>query len=130
MRIKNLGGRGSVRSDLKKLDSFTLGTSKNLLIRNFLRNGLERVKFHLFYFWSFLVLAKKIFGPERTDAVQIYVKRVFDEFDDDQSGELSYEGQSICKTKIYLLYLYWYLLFIVNIKIGQSTKVYGKNKIF
>ena len=43
-------------------------------------------------------MAKKIFGPERTDAVQIYVKRVFDEFDDDQSGELSYEGQSICKT--------------------------------
>ena len=52
---------------------------------------------------SFLVLAKKIFGPERTDAVQIYVKRVFDEFDDDQSGELSYEGQSIWKTKIYYI---------------------------
>ena len=51
----------------------------------------------------FLVLAKKIFGPERTDAVQIYVKRVFDEFDDDQSGELSYEGQSIWKTKIYYI---------------------------
>ena len=51
-------------------------------------------------------MAKKIFGPERTDAVQIYVKRVFDEFDDDQSGELSYEGQSICKTKIY------YIIFI------------------
>ena len=35
---------GSVRSDLKKLDSFTLETSKNHLIRNFLRNGRLRVK--------------------------------------------------------------------------------------
>ena len=42
MRIKNL--RGSVRSDLKKLDSFTLKTSKNHLIRNFLRNERVRVK--------------------------------------------------------------------------------------
>ena len=39
MRIKNL--RGSVRSDFKN-DS--LETSKNHLIRNFLRNGLVRVK--------------------------------------------------------------------------------------
>ena len=36
--------RLSVRSDLKKLDSFTLEMSKNLLIRNFLRNGRLRVK--------------------------------------------------------------------------------------
>ena len=36
-------GRGSVRSDLKKLDLFTLETSKNHLIRNFLRNGRVRV---------------------------------------------------------------------------------------
>ena len=43
MRIKNLRG-GSVRSDLKKLDSFTLETSKNHLIRNFLRNERLRVK--------------------------------------------------------------------------------------
>ena len=42
MRIKNL--RGSVRSDDKKIDSFTLETSKNHLIRNFLRNGRLRVK--------------------------------------------------------------------------------------
>ena len=35
---------GSVRSDLKKLDSFTVETSKNHLIRNFLRNGRLRVK--------------------------------------------------------------------------------------
>ena len=42
MCIKNL--RGSVSSDLKKkLDSFTLETSKNHLIRNFLSNGRLRV---------------------------------------------------------------------------------------
>ena len=34
---------GSVRSDLKKLDSFTLEMSKNHLIRSFLRNGRLRV---------------------------------------------------------------------------------------
>ena len=45
MRIKNL--RGSVRSDLTKLDYFTLEMSKNHLIRNFLRNGRLRVKFRL-----------------------------------------------------------------------------------
>ena len=33
-----------MRSDLKKLDSFTLETSKNHLIRSFLRNGRLRVK--------------------------------------------------------------------------------------
>ena len=42
IRIKNLNG-GSVRSDLKKLDSFTLEASKNHLFRNFLRNGRVRV---------------------------------------------------------------------------------------
>ena len=36
MRLKNL--RGSVRSDLKKLDLFTFETLKKHLIRNFLRN--------------------------------------------------------------------------------------------
>ena len=41
MRIKNL--MGSVRSDLIKLDSFTLEMSKNHLIRNFPRNGRLRV---------------------------------------------------------------------------------------
>ena len=41
MHIKNL--RRSVRSDLKKLDSFTLKTSKSHLIRNFLRSGRVRV---------------------------------------------------------------------------------------
>ena len=41
MRIKNL--RGSVRFDLKKLDRFTLDTSKKHLISNFLRNGCVRV---------------------------------------------------------------------------------------
>ena len=33
-----------MRSDLQKLDFFTLETSKNHLIRNFLRNELVRVK--------------------------------------------------------------------------------------
>ena len=42
MRIKNLRGVSEVR--FKKLDSFTLETSKNNLIRNFLRNGRLRVK--------------------------------------------------------------------------------------
>ena len=42
MRIKNLSGVSEVR--LKKIDSFTLETSKNHLIRNFLRNGRLRVK--------------------------------------------------------------------------------------
>ena len=41
MRIENL--RGAVRSDLEKLDSFTLETSKNHLIHNFLRNGRVKV---------------------------------------------------------------------------------------
>ena len=35
-----------MRSDLKKLDSFTLETSKNHLIRNFLRNGRLRFNRH------------------------------------------------------------------------------------
>ena len=44
-----------MRSDLEKLDSFTLETSKNPLSRNFLRNGRLRVKyedcqlFHVFF---------------------------------------------------------------------------------
>ena len=42
MRIKNLMWASEVR--LKKLDSFTLETSKNYLIRNFLCNGRLRVK--------------------------------------------------------------------------------------
>ena len=41
MRIKNQREVSEVR--LKKLDSFTLETSKNLLISNFLRNGRLRV---------------------------------------------------------------------------------------
>ena len=40
---KSDGGM-SVRSDLKKLDSFTFESSKNNLIRGFLRNGRLRVK--------------------------------------------------------------------------------------
>ena len=41
MRNKIL--RGVRRSDLKKLDSFTLEMPKNHLIRSFLRNGRLRV---------------------------------------------------------------------------------------
>ena len=39
--------RGSLRSDLEKLDSFTLETSENHLIRNFLRNRRLKVKTEL-----------------------------------------------------------------------------------
>ena len=42
MRIKNLRGVSEVR--FKKLDFFTLETSKNHLIHNFLRNGRLRVR--------------------------------------------------------------------------------------
>ena len=42
MRIKNLSGVSEVR--FKKIVSFTLETSKNHLIRNFLPNGRVRVK--------------------------------------------------------------------------------------
>ena len=42
MRVKN--PRGSVKSNLKKLVSFILETSKNHLIPNYLRNGRVRVK--------------------------------------------------------------------------------------
>ena len=52
MRIKNFR---SVRSDLKKLDSFTLETSKNPLIRTFLRNGRLRVNWRISY-WLILRL--------------------------------------------------------------------------
>ena len=44
---------GSVRSDLKILDSFTLEKSEHQLIRNFLRNGRVRVNF---LYLSFSVL--------------------------------------------------------------------------
>ena len=44
MRIKNLRGRGQLGPIKKKLDSFTLETTKNYFIRNFLRNGHLRVK--------------------------------------------------------------------------------------
>ena len=46
MRIKNLRGVSKVR--LKKQDSFTLETSKNNLILNFLRNGQVRVNCPVF----------------------------------------------------------------------------------
>ena len=41
---------GSVRSDFKILDSFTLETSKNHLIRNFLRNKGLKVNIVKFVF--------------------------------------------------------------------------------
>ena len=46
MRIKNLRGRGVSEVRFKKLDSFTLATSKNHLIRNSLRNERVRVKLY------------------------------------------------------------------------------------
>ena len=46
MRIKNL--RGGQWDPIKKLDPFTLETSKNNLIHNFLREGRVRVKISRF----------------------------------------------------------------------------------
>ena len=46
MLIKNMQGVSEVR--FKKLDSFTLETSKNHLIRKFLRNGRVRVNYKMF----------------------------------------------------------------------------------
>ena len=43
MRIK-IEGEGVSEVRFKKIDSFTFDTSKNHLIRNFLRNGRVRVK--------------------------------------------------------------------------------------
>ena len=60
MRIKNL--RGSVRSDLKKLDSFSLETSKKHLIRNFLRNGRVRVNLGKFYSYEIKFSTNYCFG--------------------------------------------------------------------
>ena len=47
MRIKNLREVSEVQ--FKKLDSFTLETSKNHLIRKFLRNGRVRFKWNYLY---------------------------------------------------------------------------------
>ena len=63
MGIKNL--RGAVRSDFKKLKSFTLETSKNHLIRNFRRNGHLRVK--ISYFLIFRLLRREFFGIFSSD---------------------------------------------------------------
>ena len=46
MRIKNLRGQWG---PVKKLDFFTMETSKNHLIRNFLRRGRLRVKILNFF---------------------------------------------------------------------------------
>ena len=62
MSNKNLRGVSEVR--LKKLDSFTFGTSKNHLIRIFLRNGRLRLKIYQKYIklilsdhsWDFYVI--------------------------------------------------------------------------
>ena len=49
-----------MKSDLNKLNSFTLETSKNDVIRNFLRNGRVRVKYmDIFVKW---LLGKKLEG--------------------------------------------------------------------
>ena len=46
---------GSVRSDLKKFDSFTLEMSINHFIRNFLRNGRLMVKIQILDFFGISV---------------------------------------------------------------------------
>ena len=61
-----------MRSDLEKLDSFTLETSKNHLICNFLRNGRLRVKYILVN--ENLTLNMKFFG----------VKDIFKNFDSEK----------------------------------------------
>ena len=52
-----------MRSDLKKLDSFTLETSKNHLIRNFLRDGRVRVNVTV-SFEKFFSIFTNIFDKE------------------------------------------------------------------
>ena len=54
MRIKNLRGVSEVRFK-KKLDTFTLETSKKHHIRNFLRNGRLRVMVRYFSMQFFYV---------------------------------------------------------------------------
>ena len=63
MRVKNL------RSDLKKLDSFTLETLKNHLIRNFLRNGRLRVKDLHIRVETFFVLKLNIYSDNMVMAM-------------------------------------------------------------
>ena len=61
---KSERGGGSVRSDSKKLDSFTLETSKIYPIRNFLRIGHLRVKWRTYKEQkSFLKIPIKISVP-------------------------------------------------------------------
>ena len=59
MLIKNLRG-GGYQLDFKKLDSFTLETSKNHLIRNFLR--IRRVRVNKVFHNINLSLCEKING--------------------------------------------------------------------
>ena len=65
MRIKNLRRVSEVR--FKKLDTFTLETSKNHLIRNFLRNGRVRIKWSKpkeYVFMIFRIIPKIIFQSQ------------------------------------------------------------------
>ena len=71
MRVKNLRG-GQWGPILKKLDSFTLETSKNHLNHNFLHKGRLRVKPSIFLqsvnedFWQYPYLAAlRIFERKR-----------------------------------------------------------------
>ena len=75
-----------MRSDLEKLDSFTLETSRNHLIRNFLSNGRLRVKkqvsaayLKLFYIF-FVILTEKInlVVKKRNDSYSTYTYVIYD----------------------------------------------------
>ena len=57
-----------MRSDLKKLDSFTLELSKNHLIRTFLRNGRLRVKATAVFLYFSIIKAFMSAGPEHKAA--------------------------------------------------------------
>ena len=61
MPIKNLR-KGQWGPIFKKLESFTLKTSKNQLIRNFLRNGLVKIKtysrYNVFYYRKYWIREK------------------------------------------------------------------------
>ena len=65
IRIKNLM-RGQWGPILKKLDSFTLETSKNHLIRSFLRNGRLRVKRKNNFESKLMVTQKRIITMGKT----------------------------------------------------------------
>ena len=68
-----------VRSDLKKLDSFTLETSKNHLIRIFLRNGRLIVEDWIQWVWTNSTLSNSNFWLSTYVCVQKWTKCLTDD---------------------------------------------------